>query len=131
MGLRTLRRSLGLRLATYRHAAGVSQPELAHALGRTRTTISKVEHGTRGMPEEQWKITDEVCRAEGALVSEHATLAQAEQDYRWSVAHPAASGAASGGAGRRGCPPGLAPTRGGAWPGGWARCMAADERCGQ
>ncbi len=80
--LRTLRRSLGLRLATYRNAAGVSQPELAQALGRTRTTISKVEHGTRGMPEEQWKITDEVCRADGALVSEHATLAQAEQDYR-------------------------------------------------
>ncbi len=80
--LRTLRRSLGLRLVTYRNAAGVSQPELAQALGRTRTTISKVEHGTRGMPEEQWKITDEVCRADGALVSEHATLAQAEQDYR-------------------------------------------------
>ncbi|MGH3792338.1 MAG: helix-turn-helix domain-containing protein [Pseudonocardiaceae bacterium] len=47
--LRTVRRSLGLRLATYRTAAGVSQPELAQALGRTRSTISKVEHGTRGM----------------------------------------------------------------------------------
>ncbi|MGH3772528.1 MAG: helix-turn-helix domain-containing protein [Pseudonocardiaceae bacterium] len=80
--VRTLRRSLGLLLATYRNAAGVSQPELAQALGRTRTTISKVEHGTRGMPGEQWKITDEVCRAEGALIAEHSMLAQAEQDYR-------------------------------------------------
>ncbi|MGH3807303.1 MAG: helix-turn-helix domain-containing protein, partial [Pseudonocardiaceae bacterium] len=52
--LRTVRRSLGLRLATYRTAAGISQPELAQALGRTRSTISKVEHGTRGMPTEQW-----------------------------------------------------------------------------
>ncbi|MGH3719650.1 MAG: helix-turn-helix domain-containing protein [Pseudonocardiaceae bacterium] len=80
--LKTLRRSLGLQLATYRNAAGVSQPELAQALGRTRTTISKVEHGTRGMPEKQWKITDDVCRADGALVTEHSVLAQAEQDYR-------------------------------------------------
>ena len=82
--LKTLRRNLGAHLATYRTAAGVSQPELAQALGRTRTrtTISKVEHGTRGMPGKQWRITDEVCRAEGALVSEHTTLAQAEQDYR-------------------------------------------------
>ncbi|MGH3773359.1 MAG: helix-turn-helix domain-containing protein [Pseudonocardiaceae bacterium] len=85
--VKILRRSLGLHLATHRNAAGVSQPELAQALGRTRSTISKVEHGTRGMPEEQWKITDEVCRAEGALVSEHTALAQAEQDYRgrWRV----------------------------------------------
>ncbi|MBV8542547.1 MAG: helix-turn-helix domain-containing protein [Pseudonocardiales bacterium] len=80
--LRTLRRSLGLHLAIYRTAAGVSQPELAQALSRTRSTISKVEHGTRGMPQKQWRITDEVCRAEGALVSEHSVLAQAEQDYR-------------------------------------------------
>ncbi|MGH3849495.1 MAG: helix-turn-helix domain-containing protein, partial [Pseudonocardiaceae bacterium] len=71
-----------LHLATYRNAAGVSQPDLARALGRTRTTISKVEHGTRGMPEKQWKITDDVCRAEGALIAEYTTLAQAEQDYR-------------------------------------------------
>ncbi|MGH3830888.1 MAG: helix-turn-helix domain-containing protein, partial [Pseudonocardiaceae bacterium] len=80
--VKALRRSLGLHLATYRNAAGVSQPELAQALGRTRTTISKVEHGTRGMPGEQWKLTDEACRAGGALIAEHRTLAQAEQDYR-------------------------------------------------
>ncbi|MGH3719290.1 MAG: helix-turn-helix domain-containing protein [Pseudonocardiaceae bacterium] len=80
--VRTLRRSLGLLLATYRNAAGVSQPELAQVLGRTRSTISKVEHGARGMPGEQWKITDEVCRAEGALMAEHSVLARAEQDYR-------------------------------------------------
>ncbi|MBV8541784.1 MAG: helix-turn-helix domain-containing protein [Pseudonocardiales bacterium] len=80
--LKTLRHSLGAHLATYRTAAGISQPELAQAIGRTRTTVSKVEHGTRGMPEKQWRITDDVCRADGALVNEHTTLAQAEQDYR-------------------------------------------------
>ncbi|MGH3868266.1 MAG: helix-turn-helix domain-containing protein [Pseudonocardiaceae bacterium] len=44
------RRRLGAHLATYRTAAGVSQPELGQALGRTRSTVSKIEHGTRGMP---------------------------------------------------------------------------------
>ncbi|MBV8539956.1 MAG: helix-turn-helix domain-containing protein [Pseudonocardiales bacterium] len=80
--LKIMRHSLGAHLATYRTAAGITQPELAQALSRTRSTISKVEHGTRGMPERLWKITDDLCSADGALVSEHTTLAQAEQDYR-------------------------------------------------
>ncbi|MBV9142932.1 MAG: helix-turn-helix domain-containing protein, partial [Pseudonocardiales bacterium] len=77
-----LRRTLGEHLATYRRAAGVSQPELSRAMDRTRTTVSKVEHGTRGMPEASWRIADEVCGAEGALLTEYQALAQAEQDYR-------------------------------------------------
>ncbi len=44
--------------------------------------ISRIEHGTRALPQELWKITDEVCHAQGALIAEHHTLAQAEQDYR-------------------------------------------------
>jgi transcriptional regulator with XRE-family HTH domain len=77
-----LRRNLGEHLATYRRAAGVSQPELSRAMGRTRTTVSKVEHGTRGMPEASWRIADEVCGADGALIAEYQALAEAEQDYR-------------------------------------------------
>jgi transcriptional regulator with XRE-family HTH domain len=80
--VQSLRRSLGAHLALHRVAAGVSQPQLGQALGRTRSMISRIEHGTRGMPEELWKITDQVCRAQGALIAEHATLAQVEQDYR-------------------------------------------------
>jgi transcriptional regulator with XRE-family HTH domain len=83
--LKSLRRSLGVHLATYRMAAGVSQPELGHAVGRTRSTISKIEHGTRGLPARLWKIADDMCRADGALVAEHSTLADAEQDYRIRV----------------------------------------------
>ncbi|MBV9142969.1 MAG: helix-turn-helix domain-containing protein [Pseudonocardiales bacterium] len=77
-----LRRKLGEHLATYRRAAGVSQPELSQAMRRTRTTVSKVEHGTRGMPEASWRIADEVCGADGALIAEYQALAEAEQDYR-------------------------------------------------
>ncbi|MGH3867270.1 MAG: helix-turn-helix domain-containing protein [Pseudonocardiaceae bacterium] len=77
-----LRRSLGARLATYRTAAGVSQPQLGHALKRTRSMISKIEHGTRGLPAALWRIADDLCRAEGVLVAEHSVLAHAERDYR-------------------------------------------------
>ncbi|MGQ0778849.1 MAG: helix-turn-helix transcriptional regulator [Pseudonocardiales bacterium] len=71
-----MRLHLGTQLAAYRKAAGISQPELGAALGKTRTLISKIEHGRRGMPAEQWKV------AEGALVAEHTELTQAEQAYR-------------------------------------------------
>ena len=64
----------------YRRAAGVSQPQLGRAIGRTRSTVSKIEAGTRGMPGTLWRITDDVCGAEGALVAEHSTLVQAERD---------------------------------------------------
>ena len=78
----TLRRSLGTNLAMYRMAAGVSQPDLGRAIGRSRSMISRIEHGTRTLPETLWKIADEVCRAQGALIAEHYTLSQAEGDYR-------------------------------------------------
>jgi transcriptional regulator with XRE-family HTH domain len=78
----TLRRSLGAHLALYRTAAGVSQPELGQMIGRTPSMVSKIEHGRRGMSAELWKITDDVCHADGALVAEHSTLTQVEQDYR-------------------------------------------------
>jgi len=80
--LQALRRSLGAQLATYRTAAGISQPQLGHALDRTRSMISKVEHGTRTLPAVLWRIADDLCRAEGVLVAEHSVLAQAERDYR-------------------------------------------------
>jgi transcriptional regulator with XRE-family HTH domain len=77
-----LRSGLGAQLATYRTAAGISQPQLGKALGRTRSLISKVEHGARRMPEALWKITDELCRAQGELIAAHTELLCAEQDYR-------------------------------------------------
>ena len=78
----TLRRNLGARLATYRTAAGVSQPHLGRALGKTRSMISKVENGTRGLSAALWRIADDLCHAQGVLVTEHSVLAQAERDYR-------------------------------------------------
>ncbi|MGH3710199.1 MAG: helix-turn-helix domain-containing protein, partial [Pseudonocardiaceae bacterium] len=81
-GLESLRRRLGAHLALCRTAAGVTQPDLARAIGRTRSMVSRIEHGTRALPEALWRIADEVCRAQGALMAEYHTLAEAEQDYR-------------------------------------------------
>jgi transcriptional regulator with XRE-family HTH domain len=80
--LEVLRSGLGAQLAIYRTAAGISQPELGRAIGRTRSMVSRIEHGTRALPEALWKITDELCRAEGVLIAAHAKLMQAEVDYR-------------------------------------------------
>jgi hypothetical protein len=44
--------------------------------------VSKVEHGTRRMSEQLWKITDDLCRAQGALITAYTELVRAEQDYR-------------------------------------------------
>jgi len=81
-GLDALRRDLGHRLVTYRNAAGVTQRALASAIGRTRTMMSRVEHGKRGLTAQQWTIIDDVCHAEGNLVAAHGVLATAEQDHR-------------------------------------------------
>lgn len=80
--LEVLRAGLGARLATYRIAAGISQPQLGQALDRTRSMISKVEHGTRRMPAELWRIADDLCAAGGVLITAHTELAHAETSYR-------------------------------------------------
>ena len=80
--LDAVRCHLGAQLAAYRKAAGLSQPDLGEALGKTRSMVSKIEHGRRGIPTKQWELTDKVCQAQGALLAAHAELAQAEQEYR-------------------------------------------------
>ncbi len=44
--------------------------------------LSKIEHGTRAMPAALWRIADDVCGAEGVLISEHEALAAVQRDYR-------------------------------------------------
>jgi transcriptional regulator with XRE-family HTH domain len=80
--LEALRSHLGAQLAAYRTAAVVSQPQLGQALGRTRSTVSKIEHGTRGMSAPLWTIADDLCGAGGVLVAEYEVLVAAERDYR-------------------------------------------------
>jgi len=80
--LQAARRELGEQLAWYRQAAGITQPQLGQILCRTRTMLSKIEHGTRSMTASDWRIADDRCNARGALIAEHAALVEAERDYR-------------------------------------------------
>jgi transcriptional regulator with XRE-family HTH domain len=80
--IQVVRCRAGAQLVSCRRAAELSQSELGHALGRTRSLISKVEHGTRAMPAALWELADQVCNARGVLLAEYATLAAAEADYR-------------------------------------------------
>lgn len=80
--IQVVRCRVGARLASCRREAGLSQPELGQVLGRTRSLISKVEHGTRAMPAALWELADQMCNAQGVLVAEYTALAQVEADYR-------------------------------------------------
>jgi DNA-binding XRE family transcriptional regulator len=80
--VQALRRSLGAQLAMYRTGAGVIQPHLGRIIGKSRSMVSRIEHGTRTMPEALWTIADEVCAAQGALIAQYHRLAEAQQDYR-------------------------------------------------
>lgn len=80
--LAQMRRSLGAHLADSRQAAEVSQTELATALGRSPSMVSKVENGEKCLSAPLWEIADQVCAAHGALLAEYHTYAQAERDYQ-------------------------------------------------
>ncbi|MGH3569839.1 MAG: helix-turn-helix transcriptional regulator [Pseudonocardia sp.] len=77
-----MRGALGDRLACGRRAAGLSQRELGKAIGRVRSTVSRVEAGERTLPSKVWAVADDVCGAKGVLVAESGDLARAERDYR-------------------------------------------------
>lgn len=80
--LQVMRCRVGAQLGCCRRDAGLSQPQLGQVLGRTRSLISKVEHGTRAMPAALWQLADGVCNAQGALMAEYTQLATVEADYR-------------------------------------------------
>ncbi len=80
--LDAMRLHLDTQLTAYRKAAGISQPELGETIDKTRSMVSKIEHGQRTMSAEQWKAADDACHTKGCLVAGHTELAQVEQAYR-------------------------------------------------
>lgn len=87
--LAQMRRSLGAHLADSRQAVGVSQTELAKTLDRSPSMVSKVENGEKCLSAPLWKIADQVCAAQGALLAEYRKYAEAERDVRarWQDHH--------------------------------------------
>jgi len=87
--LAEMRRGLGASLAGYREAARVSQTELAKALDRSPSMVSKVENGEKCLSAPLWEIADQVCAAQGALLAEYREYAKAERNVaaRWQDHH--------------------------------------------
>lgn len=63
------RRVLGERLATFRQAADLTQGQLAQAVICDRTTVAHVEKGRSRADERFWRVADETCHADGALLT--------------------------------------------------------------
>lgn len=76
-----MRRVLGAQLAAYRQAAELSQGQLAIAALVDRTTVAHIEKGRSRADERFWKIADQRCHAEGALLTGFHTWQAAHQDH--------------------------------------------------
>jgi transcriptional regulator with XRE-family HTH domain len=61
--------ALGIRLATYRRAAGLTQMNLASLIAFSRSTIANVETGRQHVPRGFWESADAAVHAGGALVA--------------------------------------------------------------
>lgn len=73
------RRRLGAQLATFRHAAGLTQWQLAGLLHYERTSIAHVEAGRQPAPRPFWQHADQALHAGGVLVSAFDDLDSARQ----------------------------------------------------
>ncbi|MGH3770437.1 MAG: helix-turn-helix domain-containing protein [Pseudonocardiaceae bacterium] len=79
--LAELRRELGAQLAVYRTAAKLTQGQLAKAAFRDRTTVAHIEKGRARGDERFWTIADELCGADGALLTTFHAMAAAQQTH--------------------------------------------------
>lgn len=83
--LDAVRRELGQQLARYRQGAGFSQRQLAEAAGISRCTVSLVESSKRGFSEAAWAVVDAALSADGALLTHHGVVADAEREHHAKV----------------------------------------------
>ncbi|MGH3754344.1 MAG: helix-turn-helix domain-containing protein [Pseudonocardiaceae bacterium] len=73
---------LGQRLAASRRAARLSQTALGGLIGCVRSTVSHIERARRRSDRTFWRLADQHCRADGALLATFDALEAAEADYR-------------------------------------------------
>lgn len=72
-------RTLGVRLAQLRRAAGYNQHSLAPLTGYARSTIANVETGRQKAPREFWQRCDELLGRDGSLLSLYDQAMRQEQ----------------------------------------------------
>ncbi|MGH3823682.1 MAG: helix-turn-helix domain-containing protein [Pseudonocardiaceae bacterium] len=79
--LAEMRRALGSQLAVFRAAAELTQDQIARAAFRDRTTVAHIEKGRDRGDERFWTIADELCGADGALLTAFRAVAAAKQAH--------------------------------------------------
>jgi DNA-binding XRE family transcriptional regulator len=70
------RRTLGSRLATFRHAADCSQAEFAPLVHCSRSSLANVEVGRQKGTHAFWKLCDEVLQTGGVLATDFVGIAE-------------------------------------------------------
>lgn len=76
-----MRRVLGAQLAAFRQAAELTQDELASAAFCDRSTVAHIEKGRSRGDRRFWKVADERCGADGALLAAFHAWETAKQDH--------------------------------------------------
>lgn len=79
--LTELWRALGAQLITYRVAAKLTQGQLARAGNYHPSAMSHIEKGRAHGTERFWKLADEQCGAQGALLAAFRTVQAAKQEH--------------------------------------------------
>ncbi|MGH3980840.1 MAG: helix-turn-helix domain-containing protein [Pseudonocardiaceae bacterium] len=75
------RRHLGSALATFRHAAELSQAKLGEYTHYDRTSINKIEHGQQLPDRSFWEAADRLLGADDALLASYDDLVQAQRRH--------------------------------------------------
>lgn len=76
-----MRTSLGRQLAVLRRSAGLTQGQLGHRTGYSRSSIAHVEAGRQTPDRTFWQRTDDIVEADGALVGAYADVMDAAQRH--------------------------------------------------
>ncbi|MGH4008751.1 MAG: helix-turn-helix domain-containing protein [Pseudonocardiaceae bacterium] len=78
--LAVLKRALGRQLAATRQAAEIGQQQVAHKTGYSRSSVAHAEAGRQLLTRDFWKTTDELVRANGALLAGYERVQAAKQE---------------------------------------------------
>lgn len=82
-------------LACFRHAAGLSQVQLAGRIGYSATVVAHAELGRRPVPAEFWELADDALAAGGKLTAQGVRirdLAMARREEHSAVTRPGTLG---------------------------------------
>lgn len=83
--LAEMRRALGSQLAILRAASELTQDQIARATFRDRTTVAHLEKGRARGDEHFWTIADELCGADGVLLTAFHAVAAAKHAHEVQI----------------------------------------------